>query len=1119
MEPYEIDNRYPEYAEPYEPVKGRKKRKAVKLNSPLLAVAGAVLLLAILFQNPVSVPMMPAIPPQASVTPKPQPQPEPQPVKEPEPVPEPDEIEEIPDTPPFIPIIPPYTPDPPPDTPDPPPETPDPPPDTPDPPVPDYTAPSFASAGLSHDYTAGTEDLFHYSFVLNLEDADTDQPMTVRLQYGNTNGTGWTDVPAGGSTVSSLSYDSSSESTGTWQGELLYDVLPMELDPGSGVVRRIRIAYDYILKDGSKGKTLYSDDVNDNLWAYKGDYVHGDSAVLSGNDLSAKFKVDTDLVMDTGKVTAEGLTLKYGDKTYSIPLADASVSPVADDGTITVSCTLDGIEVAPGGDNSLTLALTYTDKNGAINKWQSSAASNLKVAPTIEVSPYVNGPAPEGYPYPVMSFDLMLNDLKGGSATGKVYADLGDGFVEIPMPYDDDEYLIYDPEKVTGDVYSSQAACLIYPPEGGGIAGKAKIVFDIVYPDGTTGTVESDTRPVHNGTFATVNESYEGPGWKTGERTDPDTGTTEYTITFDLIIDPDLVDADNVETNGDEMWVYVNGSWENKITLDHADIERSTGADGKYHMYFTYANDIPFPDGEYWFIPEPWYQEDKFNKWIPDDIYYRFIKSGDTNLYEPEFTAVSQEHEQSGTADNFIYNYTVEVNDADLTKPVTLSVYSRDPYNYVWDVEPIYTETYSGTGGTWSGQYVYDIAAEDMGDADGIRRDVEITVDYTMPNGMTGRVYSDEITDLVAYKGDYLTGVSAELSKGKVIAKFKVDTKLIWYTYDEALMVDELVLYNAGKTTDISKTAEISDVDYWEGDLTVTYTPKDGELDLTGENTVKLTYRYVEENNGLIDWKSSAETSFDAALTDPEVTLGHVWYWGEFNAPMGLQRVEVAYTVTPNDAEDIVSDVYVTSSYDEDRYISQKDISGSGAMAANMDTNGVLFLNSVDYEWIPSVELHYTLGCESKTKTFTFAAQSPRQFIPVMDSETADGITTLNVGRETDDRYEYDITIEKAELYWATYDGDYYIVMDDPIVLWQSGSTTNPAELSGPSAETEADGKIYRTYTLNNQSIDIDSLKPAEANCMMIQISGSGQATDPNDGKIYTLTGGVTSYGEFIDLP
>ena len=55
MEPYEIDDRYPEYAEPYEPVRGRKKRKALKLNSPLLAVAGAVLLLATLFQHPVSV--------------------------------------------------------------------------------------------------------------------------------------------------------------------------------------------------------------------------------------------------------------------------------------------------------------------------------------------------------------------------------------------------------------------------------------------------------------------------------------------------------------------------------------------------------------------------------------------------------------------------------------------------------------------------------------------------------------------------------------------------------------------------------------------------------------------------------------------------------------------------------------------------------------------------------------------------------------------------------------------------------------------------------------------------------------------------------------------------------
>lgn len=973
---------------------------------------------------------------------------------------------------------------------------------------------------MSHDYepssSAEYRDQFHYTFTIDLKDADTAKPLTVRLQTGDKNGGGWQDVTASGATVSSLSYSGSGS---TWEGEMLYDVDPLEVAEDSGIVQQVRIVFDYTLKDGTSG-TLDSTGIRE-LYAYKGNYLDAQSAVLKGNQLAAEFKADTDLVMDTDKLTVKDLTLRSGSESWNLT-DKATISAPAADGTISVAYELDGIEIDPSLDRTLSMTLSYSDKDGAIDDWQSQDECSVRIAPTIEVNPHVEGPEPEGYPYPTLFFDMTLNDLKGGSATGKVYADLGDGFVEITMPYDDDEYLIYDPEKETGDVYSSQAVCLIDPPKGGGIAGKAKIVFDIVYPDGTTSTVESDTRPVHNGTFATVNESYEGPGWKTGERTNPETGTTEYTITYDLVIDPDLVVAENVETSGDSMKVYINGSSEDVIQLDNAEIERSTGTDGKYHMYFTYASNIPFPDGEYWFIPEPWYPEDDYNVWEPDNIYYRFIKSGDTNLYEPEFTAVSQQHEQSGNSDNFIYNYTVELNDADLTQPVTLSVYSRDPASYVWDVPPIYTETYNGSGGTWSGQYIYDIAAVDMGEADGIRRDVEITVDYTMPNGMTGRIYSDEITDLVAYKGDYLTGVSAELTDGKVVAKFKVDTDLVWYTYDGAIMVDELILSNAGNTIDISKTAEISEVDSWEGDLTVTYTPKDGELNLSGENTVKLTLRYVEENNGLIDWKSSAGTSFNTLLTDPEVTLDHIWYWGEFNVPAGdpagLERVEVAYTVTANDAVDITSDVTLTSVLMPENSVSLNGVAGSGPLAANINTNSVISFNSAD-TWEPKITLHYTLNGTAKDKTVTFAAQRPdRVFRPTLETTAGLTNTVLRVELDNDDRYEYDITINRAVIRWYKKEGEnsYYYVGENEI--WNRGSSDSPAVLSGPTGETAGEGITYYEYTLNYENINISELRPEDANCMSVDFEAAASAEDPLDHQIYEWKGGIASWGDFTDL-
>ena len=179
--------------------------------------------------------------------------------------------------------------------------------------------------------------------------------------------------------------------------------------------------------------------------------------------------------------------------------------------------------------------------------------------PTVELDPYLYGPYGEGAWYPTLFYTVTLNDLKGGTATASVYIDTGDGFYKAATPWDAEyasHYIgTYDPAEEPGDTWEDHSEVyLAEPADGGGIRGVAKIVFDIVYPDGETDQIETETRPVFMGFFAKIDKSYGGQGWIEGERTDSDTGDTLYTMSFDLIIDPALMDPDNVEVHGGSLW-------------------------------------------------------------------------------------------------------------------------------------------------------------------------------------------------------------------------------------------------------------------------------------------------------------------------------------------------------------------------------------------------------------------------------------------------------------------------------------------------------------------------------------------------------------------------------------
>ena len=149
----------------------------------------------------------------------------------------------------------------------------------------------------------------------------------------------------------------------------------------------------------------------------------------------------------------------------------------------------------------------------------------------------------------------------------------------------------------------------------------AKIVFDIVYPDGTKGKVETETRPVHMGSYVSIDTSYGNGGWDDGEETDPVTGTTRYTISVDAIVDSSLVVPGKVKPGGESLMLDTPWTFYTELEESHY-----TGADGKYHLLYKYCSDSPFPYGKYWFSAEPLYDEDAENCWAPFDFYYVFNK-------------------------------------------------------------------------------------------------------------------------------------------------------------------------------------------------------------------------------------------------------------------------------------------------------------------------------------------------------------------------------------------------------------------------------------------------------------------------------------------------------------
>ena len=206
-------------------------------------------------------------------------------------------------------------------------------------------------------------------------------------------------------------------------------------------------------------------------------------------------------------------------------------------------------------------------------------------------------------------YSVELKDLKGGSAKATLHRKTGSGWEALSGPgasaersfAEDDEYW-------TVNDYGSEDLLYHMPSlhDDIGAAETVKVVFDFTYPDGTTGTYESDPLPIHNGTYAMPNYYYAREGW--------DYIWTTNDLIFDVLIRNDLVDESRVEATYTEVYDEDAGV---RVEATPA-ITRVQDDSGDWHMIFTYHFEEMLHEGNFSFYTALHYPEDAYNSWDVD---------------------------------------------------------------------------------------------------------------------------------------------------------------------------------------------------------------------------------------------------------------------------------------------------------------------------------------------------------------------------------------------------------------------------------------------------------------------------------------------------------------------
>ena len=783
----------------------------------------------------------------------------------------------------------------------------------------DLVSPTFTELSTEHTEREVDDitDLFDYGFSIELNDADTAQPLTVKLQYTTVDGDDWTDAVSEGSTVNTLTYDGD---TGTWNGILTYDMIPLRRQFSPGLVRQVRIVCDYKLTDGTEG-TIYSTDIG-KLYAYTGNYLEPVSGEYSDGVMTAVFKVNTDMVLNTARLETEAVVL-YGNPDAMDVTDRVSVSEAAADGTITVTFNTEGENIIAGETYSLGLTLAYNDLDGGISDWKSQASQEITVArepvgpaftaADMERAHYgsVEGIFADTFHY---GFTIELNDtditkpvtvrLQYGSREGEGWTDCLPGRETVNT-------LTYDG---TGSEWTSELAYDLSTLEvqtGAGLLRKIRIVCDYTLTDGTEGTIYStEIRDLY---------AYTGD-YLHAESAELADGVLTAVFSLDTSL---VLDVSSGKYTVDEL-ILTTGSGDDgwKSIRDEAAVE--FGTDGRITVTYTLQDgEVLDPAADHMLGMSLIYNDldGVINDW---DSYDSIDFEVPRDLVPPAFAELSTDHIKTeeafedDAADQFEYGFYIELNDADTSQPLTVKLQYTSVDGDDWTDAGAEgdTLTYEGDTGSWSGTLTYDMM-QLLGEyPDGFVRQVRIVCDYTLTDGTEGTIYSTEIGRLYAYTGDYLEPVSGEYANGAMTAVFKVNTDLV---LDTAKLETESVELGGSLEQgywEITGKAAVSEADS-EGIITVTFNTE-GENIIPGQiYNLVLTLTYNDLDGGIEDWKSWADTDIEVPrdLTGPAFTsldMEHAYNPGIDEVYMDQFRY--GFSIDLNDA-DITKPVTVRLQY------------------------------------------------------------------------------------------------------------------------------------------------------------------------------------------------------------
>ena len=166
---------------------------------------------------------------------------------------------------------------------------------------------------------------------------------------------------------------------------------------------------------------------------------------------------------------------------------------------------------------------------------------------------------------------------------------------------------------------------------------------------------------------------------------------------------------------------------------------------------------------------------------------------------------------------------------------------------------------------------------------------------------------------------------------------------------------------------------------------------------------------------------------------DLEVEINYIYLWDELN------HIEVGYTITPGDAENITSIATVTSYIDSSKTITMTEQAGSGKISVNADGSDKLWWHHSGDSWTVEVVLNYTMHGENRTRTVS--ATMPPEFDVDSQAVTADIVFEY----PADDRHKYNINVTRIDIGWKDKNGE---KIGSTRTVWNG---SNPSPVTNPA--------------------------------------------------------------------